>query len=120
MKKSSSSRGALSNWCASFGLVLSSVGVFLVLLALSVNSSSTARAAEANQSPKPIVIYSVHNDVSPALRDVEPWPDVRVQEHEAAANPRIWTGAHKDQPDLVVQKGNVTRPAGAEDSSTYP
>ena len=105
MKKSLSSRGALSNWCASFGLVLSSVGVFLVLLALSFNAGSTARAAEANQSPKPTVIYSIHNDVSPALRDVEGWPDVRVQEHEAAANPRVWTGAHKDQPDLVVQKG---------------
>jgi len=103
--KKLSSRGASPNWCASFGLVLSSVGVFLVLLALSVNSGSTVRAADANQSPKPIVIYSTHNDVSPALRDVEPWPDVRVQEHEAAANWRVSTGAHKDQPDLVVQKG---------------
>ncbi len=107
MKKMSSSRGAFSNWRVSFGLVLSSVGVFLTLLALSVNLSSTARAAGANQSPKPIVIYSVHNDVSPALRDVDPWPDVRVQEHEAAANWRVWTGSHKDQPDLVVQKGTL-------------
>ncbi len=107
MEKRSSSRDAFSNWRVLFGISLSSVGVFLALLALSVNSSSTARAAEANQSPKPIVIYSVHNDVSPAMRDVDPWPDVRVQEHEAAANWRVWTGSHKDQPDLVVQKRNA-------------
>ncbi len=87
--------------------MLSSVGVFLALLALSINSSSTAVAAGANQSPKPIVIHSVHNDVSPALRDVEPWPVQRVQEHEAAANWRVSTGLHKDQPDLVVQKGTL-------------
>ena len=105
MKKRPSSRDAFSNWHLSFAPVPSSVGVFLTLLALSVNLSSTARAAEANQSPKPIVIHSLHNDVSPALRDVEPWPDIRVQEHEAAANPRIWPGAHKDEPDLVVQDG---------------
>jgi hypothetical protein len=106
MEKRSSSRDAFSNWRVLFGISLSSVGVFLALLALSVNST-TARAAEANQSPKPIVIYSVHNDVSPAMRDVDPWPDVRVQEHEAAANWRVWTGSHKDQPDLVVQKGTL-------------
>ena len=33
-----------------------------------------------------VVIPSYHNDVSPALRDVEPWPVTRVQEHEAAEN----------------------------------
>ena len=27
-----------------------------------------------------------------------------MQEHEAAANPRISTGVHKDVPDLAVQK----------------
>jgi hypothetical protein len=84
--------------------MLSSVGVFLALLALSINSSSSAVAAGANQSPKPIVIHSVHNDVSPALRDVEPWPVQRVQEHEAAANWRVSTGVHKDVPDQAVQK----------------
>jgi len=106
MTQKSSSRNAYK-LRAVFGIMLSSVGVFLALLALSINSSSSAVAAGANQSPKPIVIYSVHNDVSPALRDVEPWPVQRVQEHEAAANWRVSTGVHKDQPDLVVQKGNL-------------
>jgi hypothetical protein len=48
-------------------------------------------------------MYSAHNDVSPAMRDVEPWPVQRVQEHEAAANWKVWTGQHKDMPDQVVQ-----------------
>jgi hypothetical protein len=104
MTQKSSSRDAFFNLRAVFGIMLSSVGVFLALLALSINSSSSAVAAGANQSPKPIVIYSVHNDVSPALRDVEPWPVQRVQEHEAAANWRVSTGVHKDVPDQAVQK----------------
>ena len=104
MTKKSSSRAAFFKLRAVFGIMLSSVGVFLALLALSINSSSTAVAAGANQSPKPIVIYSIHNDVSPAMRDVEPWPVQRVQEHEAAANPRVSTGVHKDVPDQAVQK----------------
>ena len=37
------------------------------------------------------------------LRDVEPWPTQRVQEHEAAENPLIVT-EHVDRPDPVVQK----------------
>ncbi len=52
---------------------------------------------------KPVVIPSYHNDVSPALRDVEPWPVQRMQEHEAAENPLIIT-EHVDRPDPVVQK----------------
>src|SRR5437868_4377773 len=76
MKKRPSARDAFSSLRFFFELVLSNVGVFLTLLALSVNLSSTARAAEADQSPEPIVIHSLHNDVSPALRDVEPWPDI--------------------------------------------
>ena len=107
MKKRSASRDAFFNLRVLFGFGLSSVGVFLALLALSINSSSTAVAAGANQSPKPIVIHSIHNDVSPALRDVDPWPVQRVQEHEAAENPKISTGLHKDMPDLVVQKGTL-------------
>src|SRR5450432_3339781 len=107
MKKRSTSRDAFFNLRVLLGFVLSSVGVFLALLALSINSSSTAVAAGANQSPKPIVIHSIYNDVSPALRDVEPWPVQRQQEHEAAENPKISTGLHKDGLDLVVQKGHL-------------
>ena len=45
MTKKSSSRNAFFNLRAVFGIMLSSVGVFLALLALSINSSSTAVAA---------------------------------------------------------------------------
>src|SRR5450432_79861 len=107
MQKRSASRDAFFNLRVLLGFVLSSVGVFLALLALSIYSSSTAVAAGANQSPKPIVMYSAHNDVSPAMRDVEPWPVQRVQDHEAAANWRVWTGQHKDMPDQVVQKESL-------------
>ena len=53
------------------------------------------------------VLYPDHHDISPALRDVEPWPAQTVQEHEAAENPRISTGLHKDVPDQAVQKGSL-------------
>ena len=84
------------------GTVFSMTSV-LALLALGVNLSSTAAAASKfNNGVK--VIYPDHHDISPALRDVEPWPVQRVQEHEAAENPRISTGVHKDTPDQAVQK----------------
>ena len=107
MKKRSSSRDAFFNLRVSFGLVLSSVGVFLALLALSLNSSSTAVAAGAKFNNGVTVIHSYHNDVSPAMRDVEAWPEQRLQNHEAAENPKISTGLHKDRPDLVVEKGTL-------------
>jgi hypothetical protein len=91
-----------SNLRVLFGFGLSSVGVFLALMALSINSSSTAVAAGANKGVT--IIHSYHNDVSPAMRDVNPWPVHRVQEHEAAENPKVSTGFHRDMPDLVVQK----------------
>ena len=64
-----------------------------------------ATKAQSN-SNKPVVIQSYHNDVSPALRDMEPWPVQRLQEHEAAENPLIVT-AHVDQPDPVVQRSSL-------------
>ena len=103
MKKRSSSRDAFFNLRVAFGLVLSSVGVFLALLALSVNSSSTALAAGAKPNNGVTVIQSYYNDVSPALRDMNPWPDQRLQQHEAAENPQIRTGFHRNAPDTVVQ-----------------
>ena len=77
----------------------------LALAALSISSPSTAVAQVSKQGPKPIVIHSVYNDLSPAMRDVEPWPVQRVHEPEAAENPKSSTGLHKDGIDLVVQKG---------------
>ena len=106
MTKKSSSRNAFFNLRAVFGIMLSSVGVFMALLALSINSSSTAVAA-SNPNNGVKVIYPDHSDVSPAMRDVEPWPVRRVQEHEAAENPRITTGVHKDVPDQAVQKESL-------------
>jgi hypothetical protein len=107
MKKKLASLDAFFNPRVLVGFGLSSAGVALALVALSINSSSTAVAAAGAQSPKPIVIHSVYNDISPAMRDVEPWPVRNVQEHEAAENPKISTGLHKDMPDLVIQKGSL-------------
>ncbi len=87
--------------------MLSSVGVLLALMALSINSSSTAVAAGAASNGGAKVIPSYHNDVSPALRDVEGWPVQRLQNHEAAENPKIRTGLHKDASDTTVQKQSL-------------
>ncbi len=106
MKKRSASRGAFFNPRVFLGFALSSVGVCMTLLALSINSSSTATAAGAGNNA-PTIIHSYHNDLSPAMRDVDPWPVQRVQEHEASENPKIRTGLHKDKPDLVIQKGTL-------------
>jgi hypothetical protein len=43
------------------------------------------------------------------MRDIDPWPAERMQEHEAAENPKISTGLHKDAPDLVIQSGQMLR-----------
>jgi hypothetical protein len=107
MKIRSASRDAFFNPRVLIGFGLGSVGVALALVALSISSPSTAVAAGGTQSPKPIIIHSVYNDISPAMRDVEPWPVQRVQEHEAAENPHISTGLHKDGVDLIVQKGSL-------------
>ncbi len=75
-------------------------------MALSINSSSTAVAAgKFNNGVK--VVYPDHADISKPVRDMNPWPNQRVQEHEAAENPKIRTGLHKDAPDLVVQRGRL-------------
>jgi hypothetical protein len=105
MKKRSASRDAFFNPRALLGIALGSVGVCLALVALSINTSSTATAAAKPNGVT--VIYPDHSDISPAMRDVNPWPVQRLQEHEAAENPKISTGAHKDAKDLIVQKGTL-------------
>lgn len=105
MIKKSASQDAYFSLRVLFGFVLSSVGVFMALMALSLYSSSSAIAAGAKPNNGVTVINSYHNDVSPAMRDVEAWPVQRLQEHEAAENPKVSTGLHKDKTDLVVQKG---------------
>ena len=103
MKKRLASRDAFFNPRVLLGFGLGSAGVALALAALSFSPPSTAVAAgKLNNGVK--VIYPEHSDISPAMRDVEPWPVQRVQEHEAAENPKIRTGLHKDAPDTVVQK----------------
>jgi hypothetical protein len=106
MKKRSASRGGFLNLRLLVGFVLSAVGVGLALLAFSVNSSSSASAAGAKQTPGVIVGYSYHNDVSPALRDQPPWPIQARQEREAAENPHI-PNNHVDMPDTVVDRGTL-------------
>jgi hypothetical protein len=106
MKKRSASRGAFLNLRVLLGFGFGSAGVALALVALSFSSASTSAAAgKFNNGVK--VIYPDHSDISPAMRDVDPWPVQRVQEHEAAENPKIRTGVHKDAPDLIVQKGQL-------------
>src|SRR5450432_66888 len=105
MKKKSASRAAFFNLRVLVGFGLSSAGALLALLALSVNSSPLAVAA-APVSNHPIIGYSYHNDISPALRDMPAWPMQSKQQHEAAENPFIPTN-HKDAPDLKVDKGTL-------------
>ncbi len=106
MKYRSTSIDAFFNLRVLFGVLLSSVGVFLALMALSINFSSTATAAGAKLNNGVKVIYSYHNDVSPAMRDVEAWPVQRLQEHEAAENPSILI-PHVNKPDTVVQQTSL-------------
>ncbi len=106
-EKKSASRSALFNLRVLFGFVLSSVGVFLALLSLSIYSNSSASAAGAKQTSGVIVGASYHNDVSVALRDQPAAPVQARQEHEEAnLNPLI-ANNHKDAPDLVVDKGTL-------------
>src|SRR5215467_15107683 len=106
MKRKSASRDAYFNWRVLTGFTLGSLGAVLALLALSVNSSSTAvAAAKVNNGFKSV--SPEHADISKPIRDMEPWPAQRVQEHEAAENPKILTGVHQNKPDLVIQKGTL-------------
>jgi len=107
MKKRSASRDAFFSPRVLIGFGLGSVGVALALVALNISSPSTAVAQGGKFNNGVTVIHSYHNDVSPAMREVEAWPVHRVQEHEAMENPKISTGLHKDMPDLVVQKGTL-------------
>jgi hypothetical protein len=104
MKKQLPSRDTFFDPRVLFGLALSSVGVLLALMALSIYSTPTAAAQGGKQNGGFAVIHSYHNDVSAALRDMPAWPVQARQEHEAAENPLIPTD-HKDSPDMVVQKG---------------
>ena len=104
MKKKAASQDAFFNLRVAIGFVLSSVGVFLALLGLSIYSGTPALAAgkQQNRGPAAIVGYSYHNDVSPALRDLpQGFGDVK-QRHEGPENPKI-PNKHKDMPDTVIQ-----------------
>ncbi len=109
MVKKSASRNAFFNPRVLLGFSLSSVGAALALVALSISSPSAA-AAKGTFNNGFKVILPDHSDISPAMRNVDPWPATRVkQEHEAAENPKILTGLHKNQPDQVVQKGGLLK-----------
>ncbi len=76
MKKKLTSQSAFSNPRVLIGGVLCAIGTVLTVLAFSVYSSSSALAQAANQARSDVVVgTSYHNDVSPALRDVQQgWP----------------------------------------------
>jgi hypothetical protein len=63
-------------------------------------------SALAQGPDRPQIGVSYHNDVSPALRDMPPWPVQVNQQQEAAENPLIVVD-HQDVPDLVVDKGTL-------------
>ncbi len=106
MIKKSASRGAF-NTRALLGFSLGTVGVALALVALSISSTPTAVAnGKFNNGVK--VIRPDHSDISPAMRNVDPWPVHRTQEDEAAENPFIAT-VHQNSPDLVAQKGTLLK-----------
>src|SRR5438105_2477894 len=98
MKNESSSRAAFFNLHA-----LVDAGVILALLSLSVTTIPSTVAAGPGQGPVTFGT-SIHNDVSPALRDVPAVPFPSKQQHEAMENPPIVID-HKDAPDTVVDKG---------------
>src|SRR5205814_848649 len=49
---------------------------------------------------------SIHNDVSPALRDMPAMPLQARQQREAMENPAIVIN-HKDAPDTVIDEGTL-------------
>ena len=99
-------------------LVLSTIGVFMMLMGFGVFTSSSALAQDADSTDAPskadqrigmISGVSVHNDVSPPLRSLPPWPvTAKEAQREANLNPPL-PRRHVDSPDPVVQ--NVHIPA---------
>src|SRR5262249_47633319 len=65
-------------------------------------SQPAAPAQGQSVDNKVRVIHSYHNDVSPALRDLPPWPVQTRQQGEGPENPPF-VGDHVDQPDAVIQ-----------------
>ena len=109
MKKTSPSQSAFFNPRVLLGFVLCSLGLLLALLGFSVYSSSSASAQAANQARSDVIVgTSYHNDVSPALRDVQQgWPLVFKEQHEANPNPLI-PNQHQDSPDAAVQNPDIS------------
>src|SRR6476661_10011492 len=91
MNKTTASQSAFFNPRIVLGFVFCSLAVLLALLGFSINSTSSALAAEPDQgNSQPIVGASYKNDVSPALRDVaQGWPLEFKAQHEAAEIPKI-------------------------------
>src|SRR5437588_4366934 len=104
MKINSTSRAAFLNLRVLLGFSLSSVGVVLALLGLSLNSTPSAAAAGSKAAP--VWGMTIHNDTSPALRDMPAYPLQMKQQREALENPLI-PNNHKDAPDTVVDHGTL-------------
>ena len=92
------------------GFVLSSVGVFLALIAFGLYPEASLLAGEQQKQkwqPHWVVVHSSHNDVSAPLREMATWalPTLEAQ-HEGNENPPIGIiRASGSRPDPVVQKG---------------
>src|ERR1700730_1070032 len=70
MKKNTGSNSAFFNARVVFGFLLCSTGVLLAMLALAAPAPSSKTAAQGPDAFKPVVIKSLYNGVSPALRDL--------------------------------------------------
>jgi alkylated DNA nucleotide flippase Atl1 len=101
MKKRSASQSAFFNVRVLIGFTLSSLGVFLALIGLSLNSSTPAKAA--GTAGQVTVIHPDYADISKPLRDYPGWPQIdRSAQKEGPENPQILI-PHTDRPDTVVQ-----------------
>jgi hypothetical protein len=112
MKKTSACHSAFFNPRVLLAFVLCSIGVIIALFGLGAfpGSSALAQVPGSPAPTKPVmqVGVSYYHDVSPALRDVLPWPvQGKEREREANLNPRI-PHHHIDSPDPVVQNARVS------------
>src|SRR5712691_11000563 len=109
MKLNPTSRSAFFNPRVIFAFMLCTIGLLLALLGFGVSSSTPAQAAKQQRpGPAPIVGYSYHHDLSPALRDLpQGFGDVK-QRHEGPENPLSPVRHKNNMPDTVVQDKHVS------------
>jgi hypothetical protein len=108
MQKNSASRDGFFSWRILSGVSLVVMGGGLAFVALNANIASSVHAQPAHSPLR--VVQAVHADISAPVRNYPAWPlHQNEREHEAAENPHISTGLHRDAPDPVVQSQMLQR-----------